>query len=64
MVDANRAWHWCHHRRWHLFMPGIIAGKAGPGGILSFIITGFVIMIVAICYEKVFGESAERCLCV
>lgn len=33
-------------------MPGIIAGKAGPGGILSFIITGFVIMIVAICYEK------------
>lgn len=33
-------------------MPGIIAGKAGPAGILSFIITGFVIMIVAFCYEK------------
>lgn len=33
-------------------MPGIIAGKAGPAGILSFIITGFVIMLVAFCYEK------------
>ena len=33
-------------------MPGIIAGKAGPAGILSFIITGLVIMIVAICYDK------------
>ena len=33
-------------------MSGIIAGKAGPGGILSFIITGLVIMIVAFCYEK------------
>jgi len=33
-------------------MPGIIAGKAGPAGILSFIITGVVILIVAICYEK------------
>ncbi|MBI5172992.1 MAG: amino acid permease [Candidatus Obscuribacter sp.] len=33
-------------------MPGIIAGKAGPAGILSFVITGIVIMIVAICYEK------------
>jgi APA family basic amino acid/polyamine antiporter len=33
-------------------MPGIIAGKAGPAGILSFTITGFVIMVVAFCYEK------------
>ncbi|MEZ4544747.1 MAG: amino acid permease [Cyanobacteriota/Melainabacteria group bacterium] len=33
-------------------MPGIIAGKAGPGGVLSFLITGLVILIVAICYEK------------
>lgn len=33
-------------------MPGIIAGKAGPGGILSFAITGVVIAIVAVCYEK------------
>ena len=33
-------------------MPGIIAGKAGPAGVLSFIITGLIILIVAICYEK------------
>lgn len=33
-------------------MPGIIAGKAGPAGVLSFLITGLVILIVAICYEK------------
>ena len=33
-------------------MPGIIAGKAGPGGVLSFILTGLIILIVAICYEK------------
>ncbi|MBZ0185420.1 MAG: amino acid permease [Candidatus Obscuribacterales bacterium] len=33
-------------------MPGIIAGKAGPAGVLSFIITGLVILIVAICYER------------
>ncbi len=33
-------------------MPGIIAGKAGPGGVLSFLLTGLVILIVAICYEK------------
>ncbi|MCA0314889.1 MAG: amino acid permease [Candidatus Melainabacteria bacterium] len=33
-------------------MPGIIAGKAGPAGILSFVITGIVILIVAICYER------------
>lgn len=33
-------------------MPGIIAGKAGPAGVLSFLITGAIILIVAICYEK------------
>ncbi|HEY9731105.1 MAG TPA: amino acid permease [Drouetiella sp.] len=33
-------------------MPGIIAGKAGPAGILSFLITGFVISMVAICYDQ------------
>ncbi len=33
-------------------MPGIIAGKAGPAGILSFVITGVIILFVAICYEK------------
>ncbi len=33
-------------------MPGIIAGKAGPAGVLSFLITGLIILIVAICYEK------------
>ncbi len=33
-------------------MPGIIAQKAGPAGILSFLITGLVILIVAVCYEK------------
>ncbi len=33
-------------------MPGIIARKAGPAGILSFLITGLVILAVAICYEK------------
>src|SRR5580692_7277221 len=33
-------------------MPGIIAGKAGPAGILSFLITGIVIMAVSFCYEK------------
>lgn len=33
-------------------MPGIIAGKAGPAGVLSFVITGLVILIVAICYER------------
>ncbi len=33
-------------------MPGIIAGKAGPAGVLSFLITGMIILIVAICYEK------------
>ncbi len=33
-------------------MPGMIARKAGPAGILSFAITGLVILAVAICYEK------------
>jgi APA family basic amino acid/polyamine antiporter len=33
-------------------MPGIIAGKAGPAGVLSFLITGLIVLIVAICYEK------------
>lgn len=33
-------------------MPGIIAGKAGPAGILSFTITGAVVLFVAICYER------------
>ncbi len=33
-------------------MPGMIARKAGPAGILSFLITGLVILTVAICYEK------------
>jgi basic amino acid/polyamine antiporter, APA family len=33
-------------------MPGMIAGKAGPAGILSFLITGAVIVAVAMCYEK------------
>lgn len=33
-------------------MPGIIAGKAGPAGALSFLLTGLIVLIVAICYEK------------
>ncbi len=33
-------------------MPGTIAEKAGPAGILSFVITGFVFLFVGICYEK------------
>lgn len=33
-------------------MPGMIAQKAGPAGILSFLITGLVILVVAFCYEK------------
>jgi APA family basic amino acid/polyamine antiporter len=33
-------------------MPGMIARKAGPAGILSFLITGLVIVAVSICYEK------------
>lgn len=33
-------------------MPGMIALKAGPAGILSFVITGFVFLFVGICYER------------
>lgn len=33
-------------------MPGRIALMAGPGGILSFLITGFVFLFVGVCYEK------------
>ena len=33
-------------------MPGMIALKAGPAGILSFFIAGLVILFVAICYER------------
>jgi basic amino acid/polyamine antiporter, APA family len=33
-------------------MPGIIANQAGPAGILSFLITGLVVVTVSMCYEK------------
>jgi len=33
-------------------MPGIIALKAGAGGVLSFAISGAVILMVAVCYER------------
>jgi APA family basic amino acid/polyamine antiporter len=33
-------------------MPGMIARRAGPAGILSFLITGLVILAVSNCYEK------------
>lgn len=33
-------------------MPGMIARKAGPAGILSFLITGLIILAVAFCYER------------
>ncbi len=33
-------------------MPGRIALLAGPAGILSFVITGFVFLFVGICYER------------
>lgn len=33
-------------------MPGRIAQLAGPAGILSFLITGFVFLFVGICYER------------
>lgn len=33
-------------------MPGRIAALAGPAGILSFLITGFVFLFVGICYER------------
>jgi len=33
-------------------MPGMIAMKAGPAGILSFMVTGAIILFVGICYER------------
>lgn len=33
-------------------MPGMIARKAGPAGILSFLLTGLIILAVAFCYER------------
>lgn len=33
-------------------MPGRIAALAGPAGILSFLITGFIFLFVGICYER------------
>ncbi len=33
-------------------MPGMIARKAGPAGIFSFLLTGMVIMCVGVAYEK------------
>ena len=33
-------------------MPGRIAQLAGPAGILSFLLTGFIFLFVGICYEK------------
>jgi basic amino acid/polyamine antiporter, APA family len=42
-------------------MPGIIAGKAGPAGILSFMITGGIVMFVAICYERFAGVMKHGC---
>ncbi|MBY0356677.1 MAG: amino acid permease [Candidatus Obscuribacterales bacterium] len=33
-------------------MPGRIAALAGPAGVLSFLITGFVFLFVGICYER------------
>ncbi|MEZ4536121.1 MAG: hypothetical protein R3D26_14185 [Cyanobacteriota/Melainabacteria group bacterium] len=42
-------------------MPGIIAGKAGPGGVLCFSDRGLVILILAICYE-VLPVVYPRCL--
>ncbi len=33
-------------------MPGMIAERAGPAGVLSFLITGLVVVAVAICYER------------
>ncbi|HEY9785598.1 MAG TPA: amino acid permease [Candidatus Obscuribacterales bacterium] len=40
-------------------MPGRIAEKAGPAGILSFVITGFVFLFVGICYER-FSRQVPR----
>jgi APA family basic amino acid/polyamine antiporter len=33
-------------------MPGRIAEKAGPAGILSFVITGAIFLFVGVCYER------------
>lgn len=33
-------------------MPGRIAQMAGPAGILSFLLTGFIFLFVGICYER------------
>lgn len=33
-------------------MPGRIASLAGPAGILSFLITGFIFLFIGICYER------------
>jgi APA family basic amino acid/polyamine antiporter len=33
-------------------MPGIIAEKAGPAGILSFLISGILVVAVSFCYER------------
>src|ERR1700730_10810674 len=40
-------------------MPGMIARKAGPAGILSFLITGLVILMVSMCYDK-FSQRVTR----
>src|SRR5579885_3122632 len=40
-------------------MPGMIAMKAGPAGILSFLLTGMVITLVGICYERFSGVVPE-----
>src|SRR5271170_4939578 len=40
-------------------MPGMIARKAGPAGVLSFLITGLVIVAVSICYEK-FAQRVKQ----
>jgi APA family basic amino acid/polyamine antiporter len=40
-------------------MPGMIARRAGPAGVLSFLITGLVIVAVSICYEK-FAQRVKQ----
>lgn len=40
-------------------MPGRIAEKAGPAGLLSFAITGLVFLFVGICYER-FSEKVPQ----
>ncbi len=42
-------------------MPGMIARKAGPAGILSFLITGAIIVAVAFCYEKFSRRVVNGC---